>query len=136
MPPRASDGTSEAGAQLGPVLAAVISGHLAATVAEAEHRTGRRASAENLEPAVFELVERGRRASAIEHLDAVARLRDLQRSIETCFDDCDVLLTPTTAQPAPALGVLRTDQPVADLFGQIVALAPFTGLFNVTGGPR
>jgi amidase len=51
------------------------------------------------------------------------------------FSEVDVVLTPTTAQPAPPLGALHTDRSAAELFGEIVRIAPFTGLFNVTGGP-
>ena len=124
-----------AAAQLGPVLAEVIAGHLAAACADLEARTGRRASADTLEPAVLELAERGRAASAVDVLLAEDRLRRMQRDLAAFMDEVDVVLTPTTALPAPRLGVVRTDGTAVELFGQIVAHAPFTGLFNVTGGP-
>jgi amidase len=122
-------------AELGPVLADVIAGHLAAACADLEAHTGRRASADTLEPAVLELAERGRRASAVDFVLAVERLSRMQGGLAACVDEVDVVLTPTTALPAPRLGVVRTDGTAAELFRQIIAHAPFTGLFNVTGGP-
>ena len=93
-----------AAAQLGPVLAEVIAGHLAAACADLEARTGRRASADTLEPAVLELAERGLHASAVDVLLAEDRLRRMQRDLAAFMDEVDVLLTPTTALPAPHLG--------------------------------
>lgn len=122
-------------AEVGPVLAGVISGHLAGTIADLESTTDRRAGAETLEPAVLDLLERGRRASAADLARDIGRLRRLQRDLAALFDGCDLVLTPTTALPAPRLGELHTDRTAAELFADIFVLAPFTAMFNVTGGP-
>ncbi|WP_199434682.1 amidase [Qaidamihabitans albus] len=122
-------------AGLGSVLGAVIAGNVAALVRQRETERGRPAGEDELEPAVADLVERGRRMSAADHVDAVAALHRLGRRLAVAFSVVDVILTPTTAQPAPPVGVLHTDRPAAELFAEIVRIAPFTGLFNVTGGP-
>lgn len=124
-----------AAAEVGPVLAGVISGHLAGTVADLEAATDRRAGRETLEPAVLDLLERGRRASAADLARAIGRLRRLQHDLAALIDGCDLVLTPTTAFPPPRLGALHTDRTAAELFADIFMLAPFTAIFNVTGGP-
>lgn len=122
-------------ASLGPVLGAVIAGHVAALVRRRERELGRPAGEDELEPAVADLVRQGSHRSAADHVDAVASLHALGRALAQAFSCVDVVLTPTTAQPAPALGTLHTDRTAAELFAAIVRVAPFTGLFNVTGGP-
>ncbi|MCO1657060.1 amidase [Pseudonocardia humida] len=122
-------------ATLGPVIGAVVAGHVAALVEDRERARGRRAEPGELEPAVADLVDRGRGTSAADHVRAVAALHRLGRDLSTALAGFDVLLTPTTAHPAPPLGALHTDRPAAELFAEIFRFAPFTGLFNVTGGP-
>lgn len=124
-----------AAAALGPTLGAVIAGHVAALVEDRERERGRPAGPDDLEPAVADLVDRGRRMSATDHVRAVTALHRLGRELATAFAAVDVLLTPTTAHPAPLLGALHTDRSASELFGEIFRIAPFTGLFNVTGGP-
>jgi amidase len=122
-------------AELGPVLGAVIAGHVAAAVQDREAERGRPAGPDELEPAVADLVDLGRNTSATDHVRAVAALHRLGRHLAMAFSEVDVVLTPTTAQPAPPLGALHTDRSARELFSEIVRTAPFTGLFNVTGGP-
>jgi amidase len=128
-------GPVEPAARLGPVLGAVIAGHLAAAVADISAATGRDAGPETLEPAVLDLVRRGQRADASEQVRATSALRRLAGELAHALVDIDLLISPTTAQPAPVLGRLHTDRSAAELFREIFAISPFVGMFNVTGGP-
>ena len=67
----------EPAAQIGPVLGRVIAGHVAGLVAEVESSSGRRASAQTLEPAVLDLLTTGRGMSAAQLVAAQSDLRRL-----------------------------------------------------------
>ncbi|ROO60163.1 amidase [Micromonospora sp. Llam0] len=128
-------GPVEPAGRLGPVLGAVIAGHLTAAVDDICAATGRAAGPETLEPAVLDLVRRGRRADARTQVRATMALRGLAGELAAVLDGVDLLLSPTTARPAPPLGQLHTDRPAGELFREIFAISPFVGMFNVTGGP-
>lgn len=118
-------------AEIGPVFGTIVAAHLARLVrGEPVERP-----ADDLEPAVHELVLRGQRLAAADLVDAVDRLHELGFRIGGRFAGVDVVLSPTTAWPAPALGAVSTASPAADLFAEIFRLSPFAAMFNVTGGP-
>jgi amidase len=128
-------GPLTAAARLGPALGGVIAGHVAATVDDLAETTGRRPGPQTLEPAVLDLVERGRRADARTQVRALHTLRRLGVELAGTLDGLDLLLSPTTALPAPPIGELHTDRSAAELFTAIFAISPFVGVFNATGGP-
>lgn len=97
--------------------------------------TGRKASAENVEPMSYALAEAGRQRTAGEYLVAVAILQRLTREWAKQRADLDVLVTPTLGQPPVALGSFDVpDNPLAGLF-LAAEFAPFTPLQNMTGEP-
>ncbi|GAA0251995.1 amidase [Cryptosporangium japonicum] len=113
--------------RIGPLFGAIAGAHLARLVPPDRDAL--------LEPAVREVVERGR---ALRATDLVGALHDLHRlafDLAARFADVDVVLSPTTAWPAPPLGTVTTQRPAAELFGEIFRLSPFVAMFNVTGGP-
>ncbi|MFY1695508.1 amidase [Solwaraspora sp. WMMA2101] len=124
-----------AAGRLGPVLGTVIAGHVAAMVDDLARATGRQAGPDTVEPAVLDLIERGRRADAVTQVRATLELRRLAGELAAALAAVDLVLTPTTACPAPRLGELHTDRSAAELFQQIFTISPFVGMFNVTGGP-
>ncbi|MET7768501.1 amidase [Nocardia sp. NPDC005366] len=65
---------------------------------------------------------------------AIRRGEVLARGIDRVFDDCDLLLTPTTAIRPPVLGVLDGVGSVRAQLASIPMVA-YTGLWNVTGHP-
>ncbi|MDG4768096.1 amidase [Solwaraspora sp. WMMD406] len=125
----------EAAGRIGPVLGAVIAGHLAATVDDLARTTGRQAGPDTVEPAVLDLIERGRRADATSQVRATLELRRLAGELAGALATVDLVLSPTTARPAPPLGTLHTDRTATELFREIFTISPFVGMFNVTGGP-
>jgi Asp-tRNA(Asn)/Glu-tRNA(Gln) amidotransferase A subunit family amidase len=70
-------------------------------------------------------IERGRRVSAVEYNNAVARIGATSAAFEEIFDRCDVILTAATAGPAPH-GLASTGSPA------FCTLWTFTGMPAVT----
>lgn len=66
---------------------------------------------------------------------AIGRLRDFARTYARVMTSYDVLISPTTAEPAPHLGFLHTDQPFEMLFDRLRTFCPFTPIQNATGAP-
>jgi amidase len=101
-----------------------------------ENRVGRAATADDVEPLTWALVELGRALDAGQYLMAVQGLQRITRQIAAAFETFDVLLTPTLGEPPAPLGTFDSppDQPLAGLF-RAAAYVPFTPPFNVTGQP-
>jgi amidase len=108
-------------------------------VAALEAATGRTAGPENLEPIVWQAVQRARRMSALEHLSALVVQSATTRALGAFFESCDVLLTPTTARPTPAVGsrvnLLHADLSLDDWANAALDHVPYTPLGNFTGVP-
>lgn len=116
--------------QIGPLFGGVVAAHLAeyaARDAECDWTL--------LEPANAELLDRGRKMSATELISVTSGLRLIASEIAAWMGDVDVVLSTTTAWPAPEVGAMPTDQPLGDLVAEIFHLAPLPVMFNVTGGP-
>ncbi len=105
-------------------------------IADWEARLGRPASEEDVEPLSWALIEMGRSLDAAQYLSAVQGLQKATRQIAAAFEEFDVLLTPTLAEPPAPLGTFDSppDEPLAGLF-RSAAYVPFTPPFNVTGQP-
>ncbi len=108
-------------------------------VAGIEAMTGRRGGPENLEPIVWQAVQAARKMPALEYLSALAHQSTTSRALGAFFEDWDVLLTPTVAQPTPEVGsranLLQTDVALGAWFEHVVSLVPYTPLCNYTGVP-
>ena len=65
----------------------------------------------------------------------IKRLRAYESTYNALFEDIDVLLCPTTAGPAPTIGVLTPDQPFAQKRQALLELLPYTPVQNVAGAP-
>jgi amidase len=90
-----------------------------------------------LEPLSRELYEGGQKISAPELIMALDELRSLARRIVAFWDDYDVFLTPTLAQPPIEIGALQTGpgEPATDMLRKSADFVPFTPAINVTGQP-
>lgn len=97
--------------------------------------TGRKASAENVEPMSLALAEAGKQRGAHEYLISIGILQRLSREWAKQRADLDVFVTPTLARPPAPLGTFDVpDNPLAGLFFA-AEYAPFTPLQNMTGEP-
>ena len=91
-------------------------------------------SVELFEPMNQVLVESAAKTTAVEHVAATVALRELARRIVGFFDDYDLLLTPTLAQPPVLIGELEDDDPWVQ-FRNAGRFTPFTQVANITGQP-
>ncbi|MGI9287752.1 MAG: amidase [Pseudomonadales bacterium] len=91
----------------------------------------------HLEPPTLEAVEIASQLSIDDWFEAMATYNYMRRTIGGFFEHYDVLLTPTTASPAPLLGVFNSNKPIS--FDDFMAITgnfcPHTAPFNVTGQP-
>ena len=76
--------------------------------------------------------------SATELLEALDEFNRASRATGRFFESCDLLLTPTIAQPPLPLGQMDQNAPGVDARAwtqQVFEWVPFTPLFNSTGQP-
>jgi amidase len=102
-----------------------------------EGRTGKTIQAQDVEPSTWALAELGRSHGAPDYLRAVEYHQRVSRGLAEWWQEgFDLLLTPTTGEPATALGTFDapSDDPVAPIM-RSVPLAVFTAVFNATGQP-
>jgi amidase len=102
-----------------------------------EGKTGQTIQAQDVEPSTWALAEVGRSHGAAEYLRAVEYHQRVARSVAEWWQEgFDLLLTPTTAEPATPLGAFDAppEDPVAPIM-RAVPLAVFTSAFNSTGQP-
>ena len=99
-------------------------------------RTSRPLDLEQIEPLTRALYDMGRAFTASDYLVAVRWLQGFSRQIAHFFQDVDVWLTPTLAEPPVALGTFEStpDDPLAGFYRSF-EFVPFTPVCNVTGQP-
>ena len=91
---------------------AFLAEHLTADVVERMHATG----TFNDKDFNGAMAEAGRGGTGPEFLQAEATMGRWRRELATWWEDFDILLTPTTSQPAPRLGELS---PTEDELSQV-----------------
>ena len=91
----------------------------------------------DLEPLTKEMVDLAETFSATDYLESVGFLQMLARGVVSMWNDVDVLITPTVAQPPLKIGALAPDegQPAMQMLEKAGEWVPFTPVFNVTGQP-
>jgi amidase len=103
-----------------------------------EAATGREIGPDDVEPTTWALAEMGRSHLAADFLRALEYHQALTRRIAAWWSEqgYDLLLTPTTGEPATVLGEFEApaDNPAAPIM-RAVPLATFTAGFNTTGQP-
>lgn len=135
----------------------MLSGEVAADVAELEALRGRKARFEDLEVETHLLAALGERFTAGRFSQATRELDRMGRQVGRFMERWDVLLTPTLARPPVQLGELKArgaeakgmealarlrSGRVIDWLGllepsaeKMFSFTPFTFLFNVSGNP-
>jgi len=98
--------------------------------------TGKEPSQEQFEPLTWTLYRMGKEQSASAYLMAVTGLQSLSRRVAHMFDDIDIWLTPTLAEPPVPLGTFESppDDPLHGL-RRSSDFVPFTPICNITGQP-
>ncbi|BDZ40978.1 hypothetical protein GCM10025865_02770 [Paraoerskovia sediminicola] len=78
---------------------------------------------------------KGRHASGLDVVRATGAVQSLTREVAVAWDDLDVVVSPTLAQPPAPIGSIRDDEdPAADFRAQM-AYTPWTSVANLTGRP-
>jgi amidase len=121
---------------VGPLVTVWAVDNLAAAIA-AERLLGRPLERGDLEVTTWEMVEHGRRTSAIELHDAVDALAGAARAIGPFFETYDAWLTPTLARRPEPLGVLNQSQDgtAAGFWRFDCSFNPWNPVANITGSP-
>ncbi|MEC9248130.1 MAG: amidase family protein [Pseudomonadota bacterium] len=95
---------------------------------------GRKATDEDIEPAVWSFAAHGQKFSGIDALRFRRTLHSTARAIGPFFEKYDVYLSPTLAKPPVPLGNIDMSVPNWEtFFGNMFEFMPFTSLFNITG---
>ena len=99
---------------------------------------GRELTADDVEPLTWALGEQGRGHSAADYLMAIGYTQLVNRQIVALWQDYDLLVTPTMAQPPARIGEIgngvEDDDPLAPI-ERAIPYAAFTAGFNSTGQP-
>lgn len=100
--------------------------------------TGKTASDENIEAAIWKCYLYGKELRASELIEAININSMISRQVGQFYTEFDVLLTPTIATLPAELGILNANNPSIDAkewTEQIFTYAPFTNVYNATGQP-
>jgi amidase len=92
-------------------------------------------SREPFEPMNRVLIDAGDEMHAVDYVSATQELRAWARRIVAFWDGCDLVLTPTLAQPPPPVGALMDEADPWGNFDKAWQFTPFTQVANVTGLP-
>lgn len=89
---------------------------------------------EQMDPGLVEIVERAKGLTAFDYTRAGFQRVEFWHQVRRCFEDVDILATPTLAVPAlPLTGELPTLGPSER--GHLPSWSPFSYPFNLTGQP-
>ena len=103
---------------------------------DAEQILGRPLQPDELEDTTWELVEHGRRFSALDLVRAIGELGAAARAIGPFFEAYDAWLTPTLARPPERLGVLNRSQGGAEEWWRFdCEFNAWNPIANITGQP-
>ena len=105
------------------------------TECAATHARLLREHPQDLQPVVRSRAESGLDVKAVDYVLALRRRPEIAREfIAAVFADADVLITPTTAEPAPTYAAAKSGT-VTDVVARMAAFTRFTRIFNTIGLP-
>lgn len=90
---------------------------------------------DQLRPLTRWLRDQGRRVAGLQHAEALAETQRLTRDVAVAWQNVDVVLTPTLAQPPAPVGALRNDDDPEQDFWDQTRFTPWTSTANLTGRP-
>ncbi len=105
------------------------------TVEDRAAALGREPNPEDVEPVTWRMIQADRSTGA-DYLRATRAVHATGRIVGRWFEDYDLMLTPTMAQPPMEIGRLALDRDNYMAQGQdILSAVAFTSLFNAAGNP-
>ena len=114
----------------------ILSSHVNADIQARCRVLGREFRREDVAHVTWRMAQAGAQASASDYAAAMSNIQYIGRRMGEFAEQYDVMLSPTTAAPAPRLGEIDMD--TEDLKGYMQATnryTAFTQLLNVTGQP-
>ena len=114
----------------------ILSSHVNADIQARCRVLGRELRREDVTHVTWRMAQAGAEASASDYAAALGHIHYIGRRMGEFSDQYDVILSPTTAAPAPRLGEINMD--TEDLKGYMQVTnryTAFTQLLNVTGQP-
>ncbi|WP_102959787.1 amidase [Mangrovicella endophytica] len=96
---------------------------------------GRKLSADDFPPMLWEMIEAGNRISAVEVNVATTRLHAVAAAVTSTFNRYDAFLSPTLAQPPLPHGAFPQSTSMRGHYEFYLSWMPFTHIFNVNGSP-
>ncbi|MET8218008.1 amidase [Streptomyces hirsutus] len=121
-------------ADVGRTSGVLMGADLVAQIDARLDRLGRPLADDDIEPFTRVLYETYRALPAADVSRALRRAQEIGWEIGAAFDEVDVLLSPTLAQPTPLLGTLDTADPES-IYRHASVHSAFTSVYNVTGMP-
>jgi amidase len=114
----------------------IVASNIARALAAVADKVGKPITSDDVEPLTWALAELGRGCAAPQYIAAIDATHALGRRLASWWERFDLLLTPTTAQPAPRLGELvpSKDNPF-DAYARSAPFGCFTSAFNQSGQP-
>jgi amidase len=114
----------------------IVACNIARTLDAIADKVGKPIAAADVEALTWTLAELGRACSAPQYIAAIEATHALGRRLASWWERFDLLLTPTTAQPAPRLGELvpSKDNPL-EAYTRCAPFGCFTSAFNQSGQP-
>lgn len=112
----------------------IIAVHMACELDWIEQAVGRKAGPDDIEPHTRDFVDHGREIPAVEFQNALSEVEMIGREFGRFFEEFDVLLSPTQANPTHRLGWLDTTRP-GEHDERLAQTIGFTCIMNATGCP-
>jgi len=114
----------------------ILNSHVNADIRARCRALGRKFRREDVSHVTWRMAQAGAEASASDYAAALHHIQYIGRRMGEFSDQFDVILSPTTAAPAPRLGEVDMDTEDLKRYMQVTnRYTAFTQLFNVTGQP-
>lgn len=114
----------------------IVACNIARALDAVAEKVGKAIAAADVEPLTWALAELGRACSAPQYIASVDVTHAVGRRMASWWEKFDLLLTPTTAQPAPRLGeIVPSRENPLEGYARSAPYGCFTSAFNQSGQP-
>jgi amidase len=113
----------------------VFPAYLLAGVQARERQLGRAVTEADVEPVIFQSIERARSTTAAQYVAGMQAIHRLGREVSRAFQAYDAVLTPTMAVPPPPIGELALTRTLEEFKASVPGTVAFTQVFNLSGAP-
>lgn len=100
-----------------------------------ENVLGRKLTADDFPPMLWEMIAAGNRISAVDVNVATTRLHAVASAVTATFANYDIFLSPTLAQPPLPHGAFPEATSMRGHYEFYLSWMPFTHIFNINGSP-